>query len=64
MFDPYSDDPRLAVKKIALCPKSGTLAVAGTAGSILLAQFSDESDDKELEVNLKQYIIYYNFINN
>ncbi|XP_077285749.1 LLGL domain-containing protein l(2)gl isoform X2 [Arctopsyche grandis] len=37
VFDPYSDDPRLAVKKIALCPLSGTLVVAGTAGHVVTA---------------------------
>ncbi|WAQ96727.1 L2GL1-like protein [Mya arenaria] len=31
-FDPYSDDPRLGIQKIALCPLSETLVVAGTAG--------------------------------
>ncbi|KAG8233911.1 hypothetical protein J437_LFUL005239, partial [Ladona fulva] len=43
-FDPYSDDPRLAVKKISLCPLSGTLAVAGTAGHIVIAQIAPEAD--------------------
>lgn len=43
LFDPYSDDPRLAVKKIALCPKSGRLIVGGTAGQIIIAHF--ECDD-------------------
>ena len=33
-FDPYSDDPRLGIQKIALCPMSGTLVVAGTAGQV------------------------------
>ncbi|KAK9887726.1 hypothetical protein WA026_000044 [Henosepilachna vigintioctopunctata] len=42
IFDPYSDDPRFAVKKIALCPLSGTLAVAGTAGQVLVAKFDTE----------------------
>ena len=31
-YDPYSDDPRLAVKKLWFCPSSGRLAVGGTAG--------------------------------
>ncbi|KAK6642514.1 hypothetical protein RUM43_004016 [Polyplax serrata] len=42
-FDPYSDDPRLAVKKVWLCPKSGTLVVAGTAGHIIVATVGDET---------------------
>ncbi|XP_059620725.1 lethal(2) giant larvae protein-like [Phlebotomus argentipes] len=48
-FDPYSDDPRLAVKKVALCPKTGTLVVAGTAGHIVVASF----DILQSEVPLK-----------
>ncbi|KAH8412351.1 hypothetical protein KR009_001419 [Drosophila setifemur] len=46
LFDPYSDDPRLAVKKIALCPKTGQLIVGGTAGQIVIADFDDASDEK------------------
>lgn len=38
-FDPYSDDPRLAVKKVQLCPKTGTLIIAGTAGNVVVADF-------------------------
>uniref|UniRef100_A0A0K8VSF5 Lethal(2) giant larvae protein n=1 Tax=Bactrocera latifrons TaxID=174628 RepID=A0A0K8VSF5_BACLA len=45
LFDPYSDDPRLAVKKIALCPKIGRLIVGGTAGQIVIANF-DNSDSE------------------
>ncbi|CAL8123087.1 unnamed protein product [Orchesella dallaii] len=35
-FDPYSDDPRLAVKKISFCPKSGVLVLGGTAGQLVI----------------------------
>uniref|UniRef100_A0A182J2K7 Lethal(2) giant larvae protein n=1 Tax=Anopheles atroparvus TaxID=41427 RepID=A0A182J2K7_ANOAO len=38
-FDPYSDDPRLAVKKVQLCPQTGTLMIAGTAGNVVMANF-------------------------
>ncbi|XP_055699794.1 lethal(2) giant larvae protein [Phlebotomus papatasi] len=48
-FDPYSDDPRLAVKKVALCPKTGTLVVAGTAGQVVVSSF----DILHAEVPLK-----------
>ena len=34
-FDPYSDDPRLAVKKVLFCGDSGVLVVGGTAGQVL-----------------------------
>lgn len=52
MFDPYSDDPRLAVKKLCLCPTTGLLAVAGTAGQIVVAELSDHISEKELPVRL------------
>ena len=50
IFDPYSDDARLAVKKISLCPLSGTLAVAGTAGHIVVAKFDTEVLESEVKV--------------
>jgi lethal(2) giant larvae protein len=40
MFDPYSDDPRLAVKKLAFCGESGRLVVGGTAGQVVIAQLA------------------------
>uniref|UniRef100_A0A6P4F242 Lethal(2) giant larvae protein n=2 Tax=Drosophila rhopaloa TaxID=1041015 RepID=A0A6P4F242_DRORH len=49
LFDPYSDDPRLAVKKIALCPKNGQLIVGGTAGQIVIADFDDASEKVSLK---------------
>lgn len=49
IFDPYSDDPRLAVKKILLCPLSSTLVIAGTAGHIITAVISLEPTNKEIK---------------
>lgn len=43
VFDPYSDDPRLAVKKIAMCPITGQIVVAGTAGHIVIASVEHKS---------------------
>lgn len=43
-FDPYSDDPRLAVKKVALCPKTGQIVVAGTAGHVLVGKLDHDED--------------------
>ncbi|KAK0172994.1 hypothetical protein PV328_006251 [Microctonus aethiopoides] len=48
-FDPYSDDPRLAVKKVMLCPLTSTLVVAGTAGYIVTAKLSAEAITKEIK---------------
>nr|prf lethal(2)giant larvae gene [Drosophila melanogaster] len=41
LFDPYSDDPRLASEENAFCPKTGQLIVGGTAGQIVIADFID-----------------------
>lgn len=49
IFDPYSDDPRLAVKKVLLCPLSSTLVVAGTAGHVITATVSSEAVNKEIK---------------
>ncbi|XP_008203812.1 lethal(2) giant larvae protein homolog 1 isoform X3 [Nasonia vitripennis] len=48
-FDPYSDDPRLAVKKVLLCPLSSTLVIAGTAGHVITAKISAEAINKEIK---------------
>ncbi|CAH1129271.1 unnamed protein product [Ceutorhynchus assimilis] len=50
IFDPYSDDPRLAVKRVVLCPLSGTLAIAGTAGQVIIAKFDTEVLEGPLKV--------------
>ncbi len=52
VFDPYSDDPRLAVKKLCLCPITGLLTVAGTAGQVVVAEFSDIQAEKEVPVGM------------
>lgn len=35
-FDPYSDDPRLGIQKVALCKYTAQMVVAGTAGQVCL----------------------------
>jgi lethal(2) giant larvae protein len=42
LFDPYSDDPRLAVKKLAFCGESGRLVVGGTAGQVVVSRLAVE----------------------
>ncbi|XP_017046290.2 lethal(2) giant larvae protein isoform X1 [Drosophila ficusphila] len=49
LFDPYSDDPRLAVKKIAFCPNTGKLIVGGTAGQIIIAEFQETFEKSSLK---------------
>ena len=43
-FDPYSDDPRLAVKKVMFCGSSGVLVVGGTAGQVVVATVMDPGE--------------------
>lgn len=64
-FDPYSDDPRLAIKKVILCPRTGTMIVAGTAGHIIISKFNDQPSSKEIKVKNKNdcinlFLIYLN----
>ncbi|XP_053148977.1 LLGL scribble cell polarity complex component 2 isoform X2 [Hemicordylus capensis] len=48
-FDPYSDDPRLGIQKIFLCKYSGYLAVAGTAGQVLIMELNDEEAEQVVD---------------
>lgn len=48
-FDPYSDDPRLAIRKILLCGKKGLLVVAGTAGQVIILSMKNELEEKTLQ---------------
>ncbi|XP_061472152.1 LLGL scribble cell polarity complex component 2 isoform X2 [Rhineura floridana] len=48
-FDPYSDDPRLGIQKIFLCKYSGYLAVAGTAGQVLVMELNDEEAEQVVD---------------
>jgi len=43
-FDPYSDDPRLAVKKVLFCGDSGVLVVGGTAGQVLVCTVGEQKE--------------------
>ncbi|XP_063595424.1 lethal(2) giant larvae protein homolog 1-like [Penaeus indicus] len=55
LFDPYSDDPRLGIKKMEMCAYTGTLVVAGTAGQVLILNISMEEKElvpEAVDVNL------------
>ncbi|XP_064461084.1 lethal(2) giant larvae protein homolog 1-like isoform X2 [Ornithodoros turicata] len=49
-FDPYSDDPRLAVKKVLFCVQTGHLAVAGTAGQVVCFSLCSQESESTPEV--------------
>ncbi|XP_037293654.1 lethal(2) giant larvae protein isoform X3 [Manduca sexta] len=48
-FDPYSDDPRLAVKRVILCPLSGMLTIGGAAGHIVIAALKTTTNTTEVK---------------
>ncbi|XP_063361960.1 lethal(2) giant larvae protein homolog 1 [Cydia amplana] len=48
-FDPYSDDPRLAVKRVILCPLSGMLTIGGAAGHVVIASLKNASNTAEVK---------------
>ncbi|XP_041364790.1 lethal(2) giant larvae protein homolog 1-like isoform X2 [Gigantopelta aegis] len=48
-FDPYSDDPRLGIQKISLCPLSEVLVIAGTAGQVIIFQMEREEREQEVK---------------
>nr|CBH09297.1 putative lethal (2) giant larvae [Heliconius melpomene] len=48
-FDPYSDDPRLAVKRVLLCPLSGMLTIGGAAGHIVIASLKTSPSTAEVK---------------
>ncbi|XP_026490787.2 lethal(2) giant larvae protein isoform X1 [Vanessa tameamea] len=48
-FDPYSDDPRLAVKRVLLCPLSGMLTIGGAAGQIVIASLKTSPSTAEVK---------------
>ena len=41
-FDPFTDDPRYAVKTVELCSKTGLLVVGGLAGQLLLCHLDSK----------------------
>lgn len=53
-FDPYSDDPKLGIQKLFLCPSREVLCVAGTAGQVLIMNISEQAKEmsaSELRTN-------------
>lgn len=47
-FDPYSDDPRLGIQRISVCVSTGNLALAGTAGQVIIMNMTTEETEREV----------------
>ena len=51
MYDPFTEDPRLAIQKLCLCVTLETLLVAGSAGQVIVHQF--EREEREPNINVE-----------
>ena len=51
-YDPYEDDPRLAVKFIEFCPHSRTLCVGGNGGQVITFSLNPLPNEIRLEVSI------------
>ncbi|XP_039255699.2 lethal(2) giant larvae protein homolog 1-like isoform X1 [Styela clava] len=47
-FDPYSDDPKLGIRKLAMCGQTGTIVAGGTAGQVFVFVLSDDAIESAL----------------
>ena len=51
-YDPFEDDPRLAIKYVDFCPLSRTLCVGGSGGQVLTFSLNPLPNEIRLEVSL------------
>jgi lethal(2) giant larvae protein len=52
IYDPYSDDPRLAISRIDMCSKSGTILIGGTAGQCAVFILSQTAGDHSVPTKI------------
>ena len=50
-YDPFEDDPRLAIKFIEFCPFSRTLCVGGNGGQVITFSLNPMPNEVKLEVS-------------
>ncbi|KAJ8037464.1 Lethal(2) giant larvae protein-like 2 [Holothuria leucospilota] len=49
LFDPFSDDPRLGITQIVMCPLTGMLVLGGSAGQVMCFQLADKEMVRRVE---------------
>lgn len=49
-FDPFGDDPRLAIQHIKFCQLTRTLCVGGAGGQVITFSLNSTQSDVRLEV--------------
>ncbi len=51
VFDPFEDDPRLAIKLIEFCPNSSSLCIGGNGGQVISFSLNPSPSESALEVS-------------
>ncbi len=57
-YDPFEDDPRLAVKFVEFSPHSKTLCVGGSGGQVITFSLNSLPSEIHLEVSLLWWKVY------
>ncbi len=57
-YDPFEDDPRLAVKFVEFSPHSKTLCVGGSGGQVITFSLNSLPSEIHLEVSLLRWKVY------
>ena len=55
-YDPFEDDPRLAIKCIEFCPLSKTLCIGGNGGQVISFSLNPMPGETSLEVGHSLYV--------
>jgi len=50
-YDPFTDDPRLAIQQLCLCVMSEMLIVAGSSGQVIVMQFERDERDANVKIS-------------
>lgn len=56
LYDPYSDDPRLAVQKVVIGGEQQAVAVGGAAGQVIVFRLADEDRENVLPISNREFI--------
>lgn len=56
-FDPFGDDPRLAIQLIKFCQLTQTLCVGGAGGQVITFSLNSTQNEVRLEVCISIYIV-------
>lgn len=52
LFDPFSDDPRLGITQIVMCPLTGKLLLGGSAGQVMYFHLEEKEMVRRVDVSI------------